>query len=111
MATNLAFKADTIKSVAFGSITGSYANLGSALSFPLQILIIKNTTDVTLFVSENGTDDHYELPAGTTDGFDLQTNAISGAMGVKAAGTQFQVKANSGSLPATGKIIIQGQYL
>ncbi len=105
------FKPDTVRSVAFGSLTDSYANLGSALSFAIQIMIIKNTTNATIFVSENGTDDHYELPAGSTDGFDLQANVIAGDTGVKPVGTQFQVKGVTGSLPTSGKVIIQGQYI
>jgi len=105
------FKADTLKSVSFGSITTSYANLGSALSQNWVQMVIKNTTDQTLLISENGTDDHYEIPSGTTEYYDFQTNAPDDKVSGKGIATQFQVKANAGELPTSGKIILQGQYL
>lgn len=101
---------DTLKSVTFSSITDSYANLGSALTNPWRILMLKNTTDKTIFISEDGSNDHYELPAGTTESYDLQANAVSGEICLKKVGTQFQIKGVSGDLPTSGKVIIQGQY-
>lgn len=105
------FTAEAVRSTAFSSITDSYAAIGATLSKPAQILIIKNTTNVTIFVSEDGSVDHYELPAGTADAIDLQTNAPGQDFGVKEEGLQFYVKAATGSLPSSGKVIIQVQHL
>lgn len=102
---------EIVRSVAFGSITTSYADLGSALSNPLVMLTLKNTSDKTLFVTENGSDDHYELPAGATESLDFQANATGNLQLRKAAGIQFQVKGVLGDLPTSGKIILQGQYV
>lgn len=104
-------KAMTLKSVAFGAITSSYANFGSALANSLQIVTFKNTTDQTIFISEDGTNDHYELPPNSADTVDCQANARSGDQAVKKTGLQFKIKGVSGSLPTSGKVIMQGQYL
>jgi len=104
------FEADVVRSVTFSAISDSYANLGSALTKPIQILSFKNTTDATVFISENWSDDHYELIAGTTEVYDFQANAQPDGQGAKAAGTQFTVRGITGGLPTSGKVIIQGQY-
>ena len=111
MANSRNYKADTIRSIAFGSITDSYMTLGSVLGNPSQIIIIKNTTDKTIFLSENGTDNHYELGTGTSDSYDFQSNSKTDDIAAKAKGTQFYVKGVTGDLPASGKVIIQIQYL
>lgn len=105
------FKADVSRSVAFGSITASYGNLGAALTEVLVMMTIKNTTDVTLWVSEDGSTDHYEIPSGTMESFDFQANTPDDKISGKSVGTQFEVKAASGALPASGNIILEGQYL
>ena len=102
---------DTLRSVAAASITASYTNLGAALTKNWAILVIKNTTDKTLFVSENGTNDHYEIPSGGVDVLDLQSNGRDGDFAHKKIGTQFSVKGVTGDLPTFGKIILQGQYV
>lgn len=101
--------AEVVRSVAFGSITNSYANLGSSLTNSLVMMSLTNTTDKTLFVSENGTDDHYELPAGASPSLDFQANAREGDILVKAIGTQFSIRGVTGDLPTSGKIILEGQ--
>jgi len=103
-------KADPLKSVSFSSITDSYSNIGSALANVWQQIVIKNNTNATVFVSENGTDDHYELPPNTIEYYDFQTNASIESISGKAVGTQFTVKANTGFLPTKGSVILQGQY-
>lgn len=103
--------ADTARAVDGTSVTDSYANLGAALTKVWVQMSIKNSTDVTVFISEDGTNNHYEMPAGSQESFDLQTNSPDDAISGKAVGTQFRVKANTGSLPSSGRVIIQGQYL
>lgn len=109
--SNRSFKADTVRAVDGTSVTDTYANLGAALTEVWGLMSIKNSTDVTIYISENGTDNHYEMPAGSQEGFDLQTNGPGEGIFGKAIGTQFEVKADTGSLPTSGRVIIQGQYL
>ena len=102
---------EAVRSINANSITSVYQNLGSPLSNPAAIITFKNTTNKTLFISENGSDDHYELPSGTADGFDIVSNSREHRMGAKAKGTQFKVKGVSGDLPTSGKLIMQVQYI
>jgi len=108
---NRKIKADTLRKVAAGSVTTSYAALGASLGNVWIQIVLKNTTDQTLWVSENGTDDHYELPAGTQEFYDFEANTTGDTQSGKAIGTQFYVKAASGALPTSGSIILGGQYL
>jgi hypothetical protein len=105
------FQPIPVKSILFSAVTNTYAPLGTVLEEALQILVIKNTTDATIFISENGSADHYELLPSTVEVYDFQTNAKTNATGAKNAQTQFYVKGVTGSLPTTGKIIIQGQFI
>lgn len=59
---------DTLRSVAFGSITGTFATVGSALSFPARIIKFINTTNGDMEVSIDGTNVHDRVPA---NGFSL----------------------------------------
>lgn len=74
------------------------------------MVFLKNTTDKTLFVSEDGTNDHYEMPAGSSICIDLQANAKSGFMCHKKKGMQYYAKGVTKDLPNTGKIILEGPY-
>lgn len=102
---------EAVRSIDGYLITSSYQNLGAALTEPALIITLKNTTDKTLFISEDGVNDHYELPAGTADSVDITAASREHRMGAKPKGTQFEVKGVSGDLPTSGKIILQVQYV
>lgn len=51
------------RSLAFGSIGAAYMGVGTALSRPVRIFLIQNLTDVSLWFSFDGIDDHFPLPA------------------------------------------------
>jgi len=106
------FKADIVRSIKSNQITTTYQNLGSALTSPLVTVTFKNTMNVTVFISEDGTNDHYEMPPGSTEVVDMQANAATNpGQGHKAVGTQFKARYESGRAPRHGKIIMQGQYV
>lgn len=104
-------QADANRVLAGTSVTANYAALGAALTNVWIMMAVKNNTNQTVWISENGTDDHYELPAGTCEYYDFQANTSEELVSGKAVGTQFYVKAESGSLPDAGRVVIQGQYL
>lgn len=60
------FRAEELKSIAFGSVIASYAAIGAAYAFPISKIFVSNLTDAALVFSFNGTTDHFVLPA---DGF------------------------------------------
>lgn len=105
-----AISADTVRAKSAASIVSNYTTLGAALTKPWRIMLIKNTTNKTVFVSEDGAIDHYEIPAGTSDSFDFQANARAGDHCHKRVGLQFRVRGVLGDLPTEGKVILQGQY-
>lgn len=65
MAFNLANKLypETLRTLAFGSISGTYARIGSAFANPIRLLVLQNETDVLLTFSFDGVNDHMVLPA------------------------------------------------
>ena len=67
-------KVDAIRSVAFGSITGSYVALGSPLAYPARIICFTNTTDQDVFLSTDGSTNQILVPAGSFKLFDITTN-------------------------------------
>ena len=102
---------EAVRTILGSAVTAAYQVLGPTTANPLVLLIIKNGTDETVFISEDGSTDHYELPAGTIDTYDLGANAKAGNLVQKAVGVQFSVKGVGGSLPTTGNVIIQGTFV
>lgn len=105
-----AISADVVRSKSGNAIISSYTTLGSALTKPWRIMLAKNTTNKTIFLSEDGSTDHYEIPAGSSDSYDFQANARSGDHCHKKVGVQFYVRGTGGDLPTSGKVILQGQF-
>jgi len=98
-----------VRRLAFGSITGTFANLGTALTRPLRILHIKNTTNQTAEVSINGTEVNFEIPANSFDLYDITTNkAASDEAGMLRSAIQLQVRRPAAEAnPTSGAVIVQ----
>lgn len=65
---------EALRSLAFGSISGTYAAIGTALSNPSRILYIVNTTDVLLTFSFDGITDHFVIPSQSYILLDVTSN-------------------------------------
>jgi hypothetical protein len=109
MATILAISlfAEPLRSLAFGSISGTYAGIGTAFVNPSRIMHITNTTDVLLTFSMDGVNDHFVVP---TNGFillDITSNKASqvGVMAI-ASGTRIYVKGS----PTLGSVYLSTFY-
>ena len=87
-------KFDAIRSLGFASITGAYANLGTALTKMCRAFILVNDTDGDLMISlDGGITDHLYLPAGSFQLFDVGSNAQQeDDKFVLPVGTQFAVQ-------------------
>ena len=85
---------DEIRSLGFAGISGSYANIGSALTKMARAFIAVNDTDGDMMISlDGGTTDHLYLPAGSFQLFDVGANAQQADdKYVLEIGTQFAVK-------------------
>lgn len=88
------------------SLTGSYQNLGSALSNPAYYAVIVNDSDVDVYISTDGSTDHFRIPSGATLPFSTypRHNLKTLAACLFKNGTQLEIKQVTGT--GTGYISI-----
>jgi hypothetical protein len=102
---------DTMLTVAFGSITSSYATLGSPTSHAWSIFKITNNTNGDMLFSFDGTNNRIFVPANSFTLYDLSTNAapvhVNDSL-LLANGTQFYIKYSTS--PSSGAVWIEGVY-
>ena len=69
-------KFDTLRTIAFGSISGTYAAIGSATTVNPRTICITNDTDAAMIVSDDNTNSTGKmyLPARSFRLYDLTTN-------------------------------------
>jgi hypothetical protein len=97
---------DLLRTLAFGSISGTYAAVGLPLSFPTRLICFTNNTDGDMFFSEDGVNNNLFLAAGSFKLFDLNTNRLNQQqLWVFATGTQFYVKQSTA--PTKGAVYIE----
>jgi hypothetical protein len=101
---------EVLRSLAFGSISGSYAAVGAPLANPCRLICITNNTDGDMLFSIDGTNDHLFVGAGSFKLFDVQTNSrpVNEDEYVFRVGTQFYVKESTS--PTTGDVYIEALY-
>lgn len=109
MAVNLSIRIypEPLRSLAFGSISGTYAGLGSAFANPIRIFHIVNTSDVLLTFSFDGVTDHFVVAANSFILLDVTSNStISGQSFHVAQGTRIYVK----GAPSLGTVYLAAFY-
>lgn len=111
-ASSTAVRYEPIRSMAFGLITAAYQPVGTPLENPVRILKIKNATDVILFISFDGVNDHEIEFASKGDVNDYGANRSPNSDLLElSAGTTIYVRAaNAGALPVSGSIYITAIY-
>lgn len=57
------FRAEALRSLAFGSIVAGYTAVGTSFAFPISKIYVVNNTDEILLFSFDGTTDHFILPS------------------------------------------------
>src|SRR5579863_9635540 len=93
MANAQVVQIDALRSLAHGSISGTYAAVGTPLTFPARLVCITNNTDGDMIFSIDGVTDQLFVASGSFKLFDLQTNRLNQQQQwVLAIGTQFFVK-------------------
>ncbi len=104
-------RADTLRTLAFGGISGAYATVGTPLAHSWRIFRITNNTNGDLFISLDGTNNNFFVPASSFVLYDLSTNApplkVTDNL-MLPIGTQFYVKQSSA--PSQGAVWIEGIY-
>ena len=99
-----------LQSVAFGSITSSYKDLGVAFGHSVRIIRFVNNTNGLLLISFDGSTDNLVLPAGSFVLYDVTTNKANNTPWlVFSNGTQAFVK-YSGSAPTSGSVYLELLY-
>jgi hypothetical protein len=110
MATpNLAVRAypETLRSLAFGSISSTYAGIGTSLLNPSRILYIVNDTDALLTFSFDGIDDHFVIPSFSYILIDVTSNmTLTGGSLTIAQGQRIYVKGD----PSEGDVYLSTLY-
>lgn len=69
-------RVDTLRSIGFASISGTYATVGTPFSHPMRLVKFVNITDGNLTISFDGVNDNDIIPAGGFALYDLTTNKI-----------------------------------
>lgn len=104
-------RADTLRTLAFGSISGTYAALGTALAKTWRTFKLTNNTNGDLIISFDGVNDNLFLPANSFTLYDLSTNAPNDTLGeslVLSLGTQLYVKQSTA--PTSGAVYAEAFY-
>ena len=99
---------EPLRSLAFGSISATYAGVGTSFDHPTRILLIQNLTDVTLLFSLNGVDDHFPLLSNSVMLLDVTANKTREEGLYFAEGSRVYVK-ESGT-PASGSVYVTTFY-
>lgn len=103
---------DSLRSLAFGSISGTYAAVGTPLGFPARIICFTNRTVGDMIFSTDNTDAAGQIlvPAGSFKLYDMTANLVPSKDDgfFIAKGTQFYVK--QVAAPVSGAVYIEIVY-
>lgn len=93
---------EDLRSLAFGSISGTYAPLGGALDNPARMIKMVNTTDVDILVSIDGTNNMDICTAGGFFLYDIMSNKSEQSAMFIDQGTVFYIK----GAPSSGSVYL-----
>jgi hypothetical protein len=101
---------EPLRSLAFGSISGTYAAIGTPTDFPTRLICFTNNTDGDLLFSRDGSTDELFIAAGSFKLFDISTNhrPVNQDDFVFSIGTQWYVKQSTA--PTEGSVYIEVMY-
>lgn len=100
---------DEVRSLAFGGISGSYAEVGTPFTHVIRIIKFVNNTDGDIILSLDGVTDHDVLPAGSLCVYDLTTNRADNNLSwAFPKGTQVYIKQSSA--PTSGSFYVVVLY-
>ena len=89
---------DAVRELPFGSISGTYAALGTPLAEHVRIFSINNSTDQEVYISFDGINDHLRMASNSFKLFDFSSNKVRDDGLFLAVGTQVYVKEVSASV-------------
>lgn len=93
----VAVRFDNLRSLAFGSISGTYAALGGPTTHLMRIIKVVNNTNADLTISFDGTTDNDFVPANSFVLYDFNSDSDSNKEFYLSLNTQVYVKGSPGS--------------
>lgn len=102
------FRYEALRSLAFGSISGTYAAIGTFTAPAVSQFEVINNTDKLLIFSLDGTTDHFVIPAYTQKIVDVCSNKSNNHLFLGAR--QYLYVKNDGSAPTVGKVYFTTVY-
>lgn len=105
--TRVAF--DSVREKAAAGISGVYSALGTPLADYVRILSISNSTAQEIYISFDGTNDHFRLAQNSFKLLDLSANKIRDDGLFLAVGTQIYVKYVS-TTTVSGDVWVEVMY-
>jgi hypothetical protein len=109
MSVAIRLQAETLRSLAFGSISGTYMGIGTAMAHPIRMFVLNNLTDKLLLFSFDGINDHLVLPTNGYMILDMTSNKTIPQGFFLAEGTRVYVKDN-GSAATSGAVYLSAFY-
>lgn len=104
--TRAAFEA--VREVAFGSLTGSYAAVGTATTDHARMIRIVSTLNTEAYISFDGSTNHIRLAAGSFVLYDFTANRVQDDGLFLSEGTTIYAKYSTA--PSSGNIWIEVAY-
>ena len=101
---------EPLRSLAFGSISASYTQIGTPTDHPVRLICITNASQGDMLFSLDGITDHLFLHAGSFKLFDIQSNMSPEKESdfVFDKGTRFYVK--QVDAPVSGAVYVEVLY-
>lgn len=101
---------ETLRSLAYTSISGTYAGVGTAFANPVRLIKVNNTTDANLIISFDGVNAHDFVFAQSAYVFDYASNKEGPVDKLEqSVGDRVYVKEESGS-PSKGNVYVTVVY-
>lgn len=89
---------DILRELDYTSFTGSLVAVGTPFAYPVRMMKIINTSDVDLYISDDGLNNKDKIPAGSFELYDFCSNKTeTGGSFLYPADTQIYVVPVSGS--------------
>lgn len=96
---------NALRTLAYTSISGTYAAVGTAITLPVSIFRIVNTSDADMIFSIDGITDQLVVPTSTFVLYDIAANRGLAEAFSLSGNLQFYVK--QGAAPTKGAVYIE----
>jgi len=102
---------ENLRSLAFGSISSSYAGVGVSFVHPVRMIKVTNLTDINLIISFDGTNDKDIIPSMSAQVYDYATNRIGPVDALEQpAGQRVYVKQETVTAATSGNVYVTVIY-